>query len=78
MFRTGFKKERPIIQNGGFQSGPSRGKQRILELKITNNVFFFLNKGLFDLARAEKRNKELYEYVHEEVNIFGKLTTYPT
>ena len=45
---------------GGFQSCNSREKQGILELKIIKKCTFFLNEGLFDLPRTEKRNKELY------------------
>ena len=56
MCRTGFKNGElgsgPSLKMRGFQSGHSREKQGILELKIT--------KKLFDLPRSEKRNKELY------------------
>ena len=52
---------------GGLGSGPSlkmRGFQsEKRDFGAKNNykeAFFFLNKGIFDLARSEKRNKELY------------------
>ena len=71
MCRTGFENggrglgSDPLIENWGggcFQSGHSREKQGILELKITkkDTCIFFLNEGFFDLPRSEKRNKELY------------------
>ena len=43
---------RPLTENAGLSERPLTGKQVILELKIT--------KKLFNLPRAEKRNKELY------------------
>ena len=69
MCRTGFKNwgegclgSGPSLKMGGFQSGHSREKQGILELKITKKRILFLNEGLFDLPRSEKRNKELYTF----------------
>ena len=50
----------PSLKMGGFQSCHSREKQGILELKIIKKCTFYLNEGLFDLPRTEKRNKELY------------------
>ena len=63
MCRTGYKngrlRERPLAENGWLSERPLTGKQGILELKITKKRIF-LNEGLFDLLRSEKRNKELY------------------
>ena len=62
---TGFKnggaglREWPLTENGGLaESGLSRDKQGILELKITWKRIFF-SIYLFDLPRSENRNKEL-------------------
>ena len=52
----------PSLKMRGFQSGPSREKQGILELKITKKRILFLNEGLFDLPTLEKRYKELYTF----------------
>ena len=45
LFKNGGLKERPFTENAGrggcFQSGPSREKQGILELKITEKRIFF-------------------------------------
>ena len=46
LFKNGGLKERPFAENAGrgggcFQSGPSRDKQGIWELKITKKLYFF-------------------------------------
>ena len=56
----------PSLKMRGFQRGSSQEKQMVLELKITKKLlFFFLNEGLFDLPRLEKRYKELYIFEKE-------------
>ena len=40
-FKNGGLGSGPSLKIGGFQSGLSREKQGILELKITKNVYFF-------------------------------------
>ena len=51
-------RERPLTENGGLSERPLKGKQRILELKITKKrIFFkriFLKRGSFGAAHVEK------------------------
>ena len=61
MCRTGFKNaggggglgSGPSLKMGGFQSGPSREKQGILELKITKKGIFF-KTGVFSNCPGRK------------------------
>ena len=80
--RTGFKNGGPAAGGGGglgsspslkigsFQSGHSREKQVILELKIPKKRMFYYNEGLFDLPRSENQNKEFYIF---EKGSFGAV-----
>ena len=44
---NGRLRERPLTENEGFQSGPSREKQGILELNITKKRIFFFKTRVF-------------------------------
>ena len=64
-FKNGWLRERPLSQNGGLSERPLTGKTGDFGAKNNTQkkqtyIYFFLNKGLFDLARLEKRNKELF------------------
>ena len=51
MCRTRFKNrglwERPLTENGGLSEWPSRGKNGILELKITKKTYIFLKGSVW-------------------------------
>ena len=58
----GVLRERPLTENRGLSERLLTGKTGDFGAKNNKETYMFLNEGLFDLPRPEKRNKELYNF----------------